>query len=64
LTRGRLAWHTFNLFIVARGCNDRFRLYAVAGYISSLYCDGIADAAPIAVLIFRLSGILGKAVGR
>jgi branched-chain amino acid transport system permease protein len=31
-----------------------------AGYISSLYRDGIAYAVMIAVIIFRPSGILGK----
>jgi len=33
-----------------------------AGYVSSLYRDGIAYAVLIAVIIFRPSGILGKAV--
>ena len=33
-----------------------------AGYISSLYRDGIAYAVMIAVIIFRPSGILGKAM--
>ena len=33
-----------------------------AGYISSLYRDGVAYAVMIAVIIFRPSGLLGKAV--
>jgi branched-chain amino acid transport system permease protein len=33
-----------------------------AGYVSSLYRDGVAYAVMIAVIIFRPSGILGKAV--
>ncbi|EPR42806.1 ABC-type transporter, integral membrane subunit [Desulfovibrio sp. X2] len=34
-----------------------------AGYVSSLYRDGVAYAVLIAVIIFRPSGILGKLVG-
>ncbi len=33
-----------------------------AGYVSSLYRDGVAYAVMIAVIIFRPSGLLGKAV--